>query len=175
MGSGKSTLGKKIASALNFDFLDLDAELEKHHQLSVNSIFEQKGENYFRILEKDWLSNIGFDNTLVSLGGGTPCFFDNMYLIKTKGRVIYLYMEPKVLANRLINSKTKRPLIEAYKLDLEALNEKVEELLDERTPFYEQADIIFEASNMTKTKMDLLLAFINASSQSSPAASIYHS
>ncbi len=157
MGSGKSTIGKKLASRMKRDFVDLDQVLSELENLSVQSIFELKGEAYFRTLEREWLEKANIENAIISLGGGTPCFNDNIDLLKQKGLVVYLSLNTAVLANRLFHAKSVRPLLEPYKKDIGVLTNKIEAMLDERLIYYEQADLIFEAENMSKTKLDLLV------------------
>ena len=156
MGSGKSTIGKRLARRLNYRFLDLDAELEVIENRSVQAIFEEDGEDYFRALEHHWLVNMNLDETIISLGGGTPCFHNNMSLVNQKGKSVYLSLDTKALTHRLVNSKTRRPLIEQYKDTPGVLLTKIEDMMTFRSPFYEKADLIFEAGNMTTLKYDLL-------------------
>ena len=162
MGSGKSTVGKKLAHLLEYNFVDLDQQIERDTGQSVASIFEEYGETYFRTLEQNWLKNTSLKHTVVSLGGGTPCFHNNMSLIKDKGVSVYLQLSVKALTDRLAQSKTIRPIIEPYKNDLVQLEQKVTDLLAARIPFYDQADLTFGATNMSAQKYQLLLdAIIN--------------
>jgi len=157
MGCGKSTIGKKLAKLIDYDFIDFDRLIEEKVQLSINDIFKQKGERYFRELETDVLNQLNINNTVISLGGGTPCYNENIALINQKGLSIYLKMSKKVLAQRLVESKTKRPLIDDIKNNPVLLNDKINDLLLEREPDYLKADIIFNALNMNAKKYDLLL------------------
>jgi len=141
MGAGKTSLGKQLAKKLNLQFLDSDKEIESTELMSVSEIFNIHGEDYFRKLERDWLENLSDDNQkLISVGGGMPCFEDNINVMKTKGLVIYLKHPARQLVQRLINAKTKRPLLE-NKTPKEVL-EFVTNLLNERESIYEQAHII---------------------------------
>lgn len=147
MGSGKSVLGRKLANALKHDYYDLDKYIEQKYKMSVNSLFFQFDENIFRNLETKSLEEISSKKSFIcSLGGGTPCFNSNLKIIKNSGTSIYLKLDAKTLTNRLINSKTKRPLI--TNLNEEELLYKVEKMLKERESFYSQADIIVEALNI---------------------------
>lgn len=147
MGSGKSVLGRKLANALKHDYYDLDKYIEQKYKMSVNSLFFQFDENIFRNLETKSLEEISSKKSFIcSLGGGTPCFNNNLKIIKNSGTSIYLKLDAKTLTNRLINSKTKRPLI--TNLNEEELLYKVEKMLKERESFYSQADIIVEALNI---------------------------
>jgi shikimate kinase len=86
-GSGKSTWGKKLAKALQYNFVDLDKLIELNEQLSIEDIFRQKGEEYFRDLEHKYLlKTIVMNNVVISCGGGTPCYNDNMNLINENGK-----------------------------------------------------------------------------------------
>jgi shikimate kinase len=119
MGSGKSTLAKKMAKKLNRSFYDLDHEIEKVVGLTVSQMFDQNGENYFRGLESKVLKEILENNELIvlSVGGGTPCFYDNMQLINNSGVSVYLKYNAGILTSRLMNAKVKRPLIKGLKVN----------------------------------------------------------
>ena len=112
MGSGKSTVGKKLAKKTGFDFIDLDRFIEKESGLSISDIFEKYGEEKFREFEHENLKKIMElpQDIIVSTGGGTPCFHDNMKLIKLNGKSVYLQLDVKAILNRLRGSKTVRPL-----------------------------------------------------------------
>ena len=161
MGCGKSSLGKKLAKKMSYDFIDLDRIIETDEKMTINEIFTSKGEAYFRNLESQWLDAFKGDNNVIALGGGTPCFGLNMELINTLGTSVYLQMNPGLLMDRLYHSKQKRPLIESFKNDKVILLSKVTELLKEREVFYSKANITFEASNMTSTKLGYLIEMIN--------------
>ena len=126
---GKSTLGKILANNFNFDFIDLDTEIEKSEKCTISEIFEQKGEDYFRIIEKNRLTEtfaISKD-TIISCGGGIPCFYDNIDAINCFGISIYIKTSPEILFKRLSESKngiTNRPLINQDTELLELLRTK---------------------------------------------------
>jgi len=112
MGSGKTTVGKKLAGKLGYDFIDLDEMIEKKYRITINNIFNKFDENAFRLIEQETLTEtFKLKNTVISTGGGTPCFFNNMQLINKYGISVYLKMHKQSLYDRLINSKTKRPLL----------------------------------------------------------------
>jgi shikimate kinase len=93
MGSGKTSIGKKLAKKMKYAFLDLDQEIEKQENLSISEIFEIHGEDYFRVLEKKVLVDLTqLSNTVVSCGGGTPCHYNNIELINNAGISIYLQL-----------------------------------------------------------------------------------
>lgn len=158
MGSGKSTLGKKIAKQIGYSFFDLDAEIENDEKRTITEIFNCDGEKYFRNLESKKISSLkdNHNNLVVALGGGTPCFNNNMETIKELGPTIYLKYNPGILASRLLNAKTKRPLI-ANKTN-EEVKVFVEELLRERELVYLQSSLRIEGNNITSNQVvDLLL------------------
>ena len=141
MGSGKTTLGRILAPHLNMSFIDLDASIEKHHFKTIAQLFEEKGENEFRKIEHNALLEVScFENTVISTGGGTPCFFDNMDIMNANGLTVYLQLSPPQLVARLKAGKAKRPLITGK--DDEELLHFIEGNLEKRKVFYEQAKVI---------------------------------
>lgn len=160
MGAGKSRLGKRLAKRMNFTFLDADKEIEKENQASVEELFATLGESGFRDLERKWLEGLETENAIVALGGGTPCFNNNMDLILEKGKSIYLELEPKALVDRLQNAKGIRPLIEPIKEDKEALLCFVEEKLKEREIFYKKANFTTKAMSLSAKRLDSLIEVI---------------
>lgn len=142
MGCGKSTLGKKIAEKLSFSFVDMDAEIEKQEKISISEIFKTKGEEHFRALEHQMLlSFVSKTNLVISTGGGTPCFYNNMEIINSIGKSIYIDLPAETLAQRLENEKSKRPLI--ADLSKEELLLYIQKKLNERKAFYALAQIEF--------------------------------
>ena len=118
------------------------------------------GESGFRALERKWLENLDTENAIVALGGGTPCFNNNMDLILEKGKSIYLQLEPKTLVDRLQNAKGIRPLIEPIKNDKEALLSFVEQKLIEREQFYKKANFTTKAMSLSAKRLDSLIEVI---------------
>lgn len=157
MGCGKSTLGKKLANKLGFQFFDLDKCIEEKVQMSITDIFKTKGEEQFRKLESEELINIlnSNDNYIVALGGGAPCFNENMDLINKSGTSIYLKYNEGILASRLINAKAERPLI-ANKTK-EELIDFIAELLKEREQYYLKSKLVIEGTNITVNQVTDLL------------------
>jgi len=140
MGSGKSTLGRKLAQVNGCHFIDLDKYIEERHCQTVPQIFAKEGETAFREKERNALLEVSeFSNVVVATGGGAPCFFDNMTLMNHTGITIFLDIAPGILAQRLLKSKTDRPLIRGK--SPEELQRFIAENLDRRRPFYEQARI----------------------------------
>ena len=142
MASGKTKTGKRLAKRLQVPFLDLDAVIEKEINQSISEYFKANGENTFRELESKCLKELPIQAAIISLGGGTPCFANNLHYIKTKGKSIYLKKSPELLIGRLREKKAKRPLV-ANLSDVE-LQKYVRKTLKEREKFYLQADHIVE-------------------------------
>ena len=112
MGSGKTTVGRQLARSLSLQFVDLDLFVEGKYRKTVLQLFVERGEEGFRELERQALCEVAeFENVVISTGGGTPCFFNNMALMNRAGITVYLQAEPEELAHRLISSRTSRPLI----------------------------------------------------------------
>lgn len=139
MGSGKTSMGKLLAENLQFTYIDMDAHIEKKYHRTVTDIFTQMGESKFREIERDCLHETAdFENVVISTGGGTPCFFDNMEYMNTKGITVYLKLTPEQLVVRLENSrKGKRPLLADRKGN--DLLKFIEQGLNAREPFYNRA------------------------------------
>lgn len=139
MGSGKSTVGRELAKELNLQFIDLDNYIEERNFKTIPEIFAESGEEGFRKVEQRALHEVSeFEDVVVSTGGGAPCFFDNMELIKRTGISVYLNGTPRILAERLMQSKTERPLIKG-KSEAELI-EFIRETLEKRNSWYKQAD-----------------------------------
>lgn len=146
MGSGKTTWGKKIASALNMPFVDLDHEIVEHIGMSIPEYFSKFGEENFRELERDFLKKQKDRIAVISTGGGTPCYFDNMEWIVNNGLSLYLFHTPKSLWSRLSQSDVnKRPVLKGLSGD--ELLAFIESKLAERSDFYEKAQIKVEQMN----------------------------
>ena len=141
MGSGKSTVGKDLAKSLGLTFIDMDDYIEERNFKSIPQIFADDGEETFRLLEQKALLELShFEDVVIATGGGAPCFFDNMEVIKSTGKSIYLKASPRIIADRLRHSKTERPLITG-KSD-EALISFIDETLAKREKWYLQANVV---------------------------------
>jgi shikimate kinase len=154
MASGKSSIGKKISKHLKMNFIDLDDYIIDKEEATIAEIFKQKGEIYFRNIENKYLKEIlsKDDNFILSLGGGTPCYANNMEIIKEKATTsIYLQGNVSTMVKRLINKKAKRPIIAS--LDDDKIPEFVAKHLFERRFFYEQAKITIKIDDKTKTEI----------------------
>jgi shikimate kinase len=147
MGSGKTTAGKKLASLLGWSFTDLDKTIEEHCSMTISQIFSNHGETYFRNIESEILKGLKFPaNTVVSTGGGTPCYSDNMTHMIESGLTIYLKLSPGQLKSRLSESTAERPLIDG--MDNDSLMAFIQEKLSLREKWYNRAEITIDAFNL---------------------------
>lgn len=139
MGSGKSHISKILSEKLNFRLIDLDKEISKRNKLTIPEIFAKKGEIYFRKLEREALEEIlaTEENLVLSLGGGTPAYYNNMEIINTNSKSIFLRASVETLTERLSKQKEKRPLI--ANISDEDLPEFIAKHLFERNAFYGKA------------------------------------
>lgn len=147
MGSGKTTIGRALSKELNIPFYDLDWYIGSRMRKTVKQIFDEKGENGFRKIEQSMLHEVAeFENVILSCGGGTPCFFDNMDYMNAQGETIYLKATPDVLYGHLKMGKSVRPLL----LDKtpEEVSLFVRKQLQEREPFYTKAKHTLDVSLM---------------------------
>ena len=156
MASGKSSIGRKLAKKLNYNFIDLDDFIEEKEDASVTEIFKLKGEIYFRKKESFYLKkllNIK-NNIILSVGGGTPCYGDNMSLILNAENVESIYLKATIptLVKKLIAKKAQRPLIAHIETE-EAMTEFIGKHLFERKTFYNQAEIKITIDNKTKDEI----------------------
>jgi shikimate kinase len=144
MGSGKTTAGKKIASKLGWNFIDLDHEIEKTEGKAIRDIFSESGEAYFRQRESEILKQLVITrDTIISAGGGTPCFGKNMEFMLETGKVVYLRLTPQQLVGRLEKGTDKRPLVIEKSGD--ELLQYITMKLIEREEFYLKAGIIIDS------------------------------
>ena len=156
MGCGKTTLGKKLAKNLNYNFIDLDNYIEKTTNKTITEIFENKGEKKFRIVEKESLMEVcKKDNLVIATGGGTPCFFDNMQKILDSGKAIYLKMEIEDLLERLEAKKSQRPLIENN--SAKELENFIRNKLSEREYFYKKSNYILQGKSICEKEIQNLI------------------
>lgn len=157
MGSGKTTAGKKLAARLGWNFIDLDREIEKREGMSIPEIFSLHGESGFRKSEEEALrETAGHPRSVIATGGGAPCFGSNMDFIISSGITVYLKLSPRQLMDRLLKSKTVRPLLKD--LDSEGLLKFIQERLPEREKYYSRAEIILEGCDLN---METLLERIS--------------
>lgn len=146
-GCGKSTVGKKLASKLSYGFVDLDNAIEEAYHLSIPEFFAKYGENGFRTCEQKVLTNkLSEDNIVISAGGGTPCFFQNMELINAHSISVYIQMVPQSLFHRLSHAKRARPLVQ--NMTPPELQQYIDSTLAIREPFYLQAHLTVKGESL---------------------------
>ena len=140
MGAGKTTVGRALSRELGIPFYDLDWYIESRMRKTVKQLFDERGEEGFRRIERNMLHEVAeFENVIVSCGGGTPCFFDNMEYMNQQGQTVYLQASPEVLYGHLLMGKSVRPLL---------LGKTREEQLKQREPYYSQARHILNVDLM---------------------------
>ena len=148
MGSGKTHWGTRIAEKLNIPFYDLDAVISNAEGMNISEIFAEKGEEYFRYMEKQTLEDLVSkeENFVLSAGGGTPCFFNNIEFMKKNGKVLWLNTSLEALNQRLLKEKMSRPLLRG--IDEAGLRAYIIRKLSERKMYYEQADLMVHEETM---------------------------
>jgi len=141
MGAGKTTLGKKLARKLGYTFYDIDKAFEHKYKTTVDLFFNKYGEELFRKLEHELLvSTFDFENTVISTGGGTPCFHNGMELINQNGISLYIKLSPEALYYRLTKAKKRRPLV--AKKSEDELKKFINDKLREREVYYNKANYV---------------------------------
>ena len=147
MGAGKTTVGKALSKELNIPFYDLDWYIESRRRKTVPQLFAEVGEAGFREIERSMLHEVAeFEDVIISCGGGTPCFFDNMEYMNQQGQVVYLQASPEVLYGHLLMGKSVRPLLLGK--TREELLVFIKEQLKQREPYYSQARHILNVDLM---------------------------
>jgi shikimate kinase len=156
MASGKTTVGKILAEKINFEFIDLDHYIELNEQATVSELFKKKGEIYFRKIESTYLKSIleSNKNIVLALGGGTPCYGNNIKLINDAISCVSIYLQASVvtLSARLLKSKNTRPLI-AHLNTKPKLMEFVGKHLFEREYYYRQSNFIVNTDGKTNCEI----------------------
>jgi len=169
MGAGKTTVGKALSKELGIPFYDLDWYIETRHRKKVAQIFAEAGEEAFRKIEYNMLHEVAeFEDVIISCGGGTPCFFDNMEYLNQQGQVVYLKATPEVLYSHLLMSKNERPLLKGKTPD--ELIAYIREQLTKREHYYNKARYTLDVSLMDnfekiKTTIENLKDLLNLKSQ----------
>jgi shikimate kinase len=143
MGAGKTTMGKKLAAKLGHTFVDVDLVLEKNEAKYIRDIIADQGDQYFREKESETLRSLDLTDKVISTGGGTPCFYDNMKWMNEHGTTVFVDANEGVIFSRLVTAnRENRPLLKG--LDDEGLKQFIHNKLEERMPFYSQANLTFD-------------------------------
>jgi shikimate kinase len=144
MGSGKTHWAKQLASQLKIPFFDLDSVIEEKEQRTIAQLFADRGEEAFRMKEKETLEQLidEYPSMVLSTGGGTPCFFNNIERMKKYGVVVWLNTHVEILLSRLMKEKETRPLIK--NLSDDDMRAYIIRKLNERRMYYEQADVVID-------------------------------
>lgn len=146
-GSGKTTLGRALAPCIGATFIDLDTYIECRFHSSVAQLFASRGEDGFRLIERNMLREVAaMNDVVVACGGGTPCFFDNMELMLSQGIVIHLVASRERLHSRLCRHRHTRPHLASLS-DAEVLG-YIDRITLERQPFYSRAHMTFPSSQL---------------------------
>lgn len=157
MGSGKSHLGWNFSNHLGVQFVDMDNYIEERNCKTIPQIFAEDGEAEFRKKERKALEELSeFTDIVIATGGGAPCFFDNIDLMNESGKTIYLNIDPKILADRLMKSKTERPLIKGK--SREELVAFIDETLKKRNEFYKQAKFYITEPDIDLDKLKEMIS-----------------
>ena len=147
MGSGKTKTGKKLAKQLSYQFIDVDSYIEAKERKTISELFADEGEESFREKEHKYLLDISLsEDTVVSTGGGLPCFYNHMKLMNTTGICVYLKASPAFLYSRLEKGKNSRPLI--ADLESDKLELFLSDMLEKRKQYYNHAMIIIDSKDI---------------------------
>lgn len=147
MGAGKTTVGKSLAKELGLSFYDLDWYIESRMHKTVAQLFAERGEEGFRKVEHNMLHEVAeFEDVVLSCGGGTPCFFDNIDYMNKQGQTVYLKASPEVLHKHLLMGKVERPLLKGK--TPEQLIAFIREQLEKREQYYNKARYQLDVSLM---------------------------
>ena len=154
MGAGKTYLGKELEKRTGLEFIDLDDEISERYGASISEICQRKGELAFRRMEREVLLDIlDQDDLILSTGGGTPCYYDNMDVLKSKSHTIYLDLSIPLLVKRLEGERKVRPLLPPEG----DLTEFVAKHLFERRPFYLRSDVVFRPEKMDISELTKII------------------
>lgn len=147
MGSGKSYWGRRLSEKLQAPFFDLDEKVVEQEGKSINEIFAEQGEEYFRRQEKEVMHILTESHStfVMATGGGTPCYFNNIEYMNNAGTAVWINTPADVLYDRLIKEKEHRPLLR--NLSDEQLRAFISKKYADRKMYYEQADVIIDDEN----------------------------
>ncbi len=165
MGTGKTTLGKELAKVTGLQFYDLDWYIESRMHKTVAQLFAEKGEEGFRKIERNMLHEVAeFEDVIISCGGGTPCFFDNIDYMNRQGDTVYLKAAPEVLYEHLKMGRVERPLLKDKTAD--EMRAFIQAQLQKRSPYYEKAKHTLDVNLLDnyqkiKTAADMLCKVVN--------------
>lgn len=157
MGSGKSTFGKRLANKLNVQFIDIDELIVTEYKAKgIKELIDEKGLDFFRQAESKVLKSLTVANAVISTGGGTPCYFDNLDWMKRRGVVVFLKVGEGVIFSRLKTTDLEeRPLLKD--LNEDKLKAFIHEKIEERLPYYNQAHICFDPVHQTMGELVRML------------------
>ena len=151
MGSGKTTVGRALAKEIGMPFYDLDWYIESRMRKKISQIFAERGEEGFRKIECNMLHEVAeFEDVVISCGGGTPCFFDNIDYLNQQAQVVWLRCSPEVLHKHLLMGKGDRPLLKGKTPD--ELITFIRQQLESREPYYNKARYTLDVSLMDNTE-----------------------
>ena len=156
MAAGKTTVGRKLALTIGYQFIDLDDYFEERYKIDIHTFFGKYGEKLFRSLEHERLmKTFSMKDVVVATGGGTPCYLNSMEEINKNGTSVYLEMTPKAVASRLADAARKRPLVEGKSGD--ELNLYIKEKLEERVPYYKKAQLTVDGLDVNIAELVKLI------------------
>ncbi len=150
MGVGKTTIGKLLSKELNLQFIDLDKYIESRYRKTIQDIFAEKGESKFRVIEREMLREVAtFQNVLISTGGGTPCFYNNMDVMNQQGITVYVKASVEQLVSRLQTSKNVRPIIQNKSPN--ELKDFITTHLAQRDEYYSKAKLTYHTKHLVSS------------------------
>lgn len=149
MGCGKTHWGRQLSQKVHVPFFDLDKLIEEREGKEITTIFAEMGEEYFRMLEKDvlYLVTESHESFVMACGGGTPCFFNNIDYMKSRGTTVWINCSTDCLYSRLVKEKNKRPLIRS--IPDAQLKSYIIKKYSDRKIFYQQASVILAEDDVT--------------------------
>ncbi|MEO5967152.1 MAG: shikimate kinase, partial [Ferruginibacter sp.] len=155
---GKSHWAKMWGNEFNINVFDIDDEIERTENSTINEIFKTSGEDYFRKLERDTLrKSLNLENCIVACGGGTPIYYNSLNWMKENGMVVYLSAKPEFLLNNILRETNSRPLLKGIK-EKELLN-FIDAKLYERKTFYESANMILNSEDLSLESFKKILDY----------------